>query len=56
MKDPDCGAGAECCESAPPGDEGGSFLTMTFGALPPFCDEGDICFFSEGEFLVPGPS
>lgn len=33
------------------GDDGGSFLTVTLGGLLPFCDEGDTCFFSNGEAL-----
>lgn len=35
------------------GDDGGSFFTVTLGAFFPFCDEGDTCFFSDGEILEP---
>ena len=39
------------------GDDGGSFLTVTLeDELFPFCDEGEACFRSDGEFLVTDPS
>ena len=31
-------------------------MTVTFGALFPFCEEGDTGFFSIGEVLAADPS